>query len=153
MLTLVALLASTALWDKVEAGMSRTQVEALYPSGAKVDHQPRAIEIKDVRITDRCEAEVNIRFDDAGLVRDVMVAGNPAYGGRCARDVMALLSAKYGQPASGENTRGNILVRGGSTLIWQRDGVALRFKDFSSGGIAKSSWQLTYTPSDASFGL
>lgn len=150
---ILTLAAAALLWGKVEAGMPRAQVEQAYPAGADTAYKAQSIEMHGVAITDRCKAEVVIRFNDAAQVRDVVVSGNPAYGGRCARDVMALLSAKYGQPASGEHTRGNILVRGGSTLIWQRDGVALRFKDFSSGGIASSSWQLTYTPVSANFAL
>ncbi|WP_294302759.1 hypothetical protein [uncultured Sphingomonas sp.] len=151
--------APTIAWDKVAFGMSRAEVEALYPKGSKVDYQPKAIEISGIAITPKCDAEVNIRFDDANLVREVMVAGNPSMGGRCSDTVMTNLSAKYGQPANWDSSRGSILGRQGKVAIWSRpDGVAMRFKKyengiFGGGGLAKASWELTYTKADAGFGL
>lgn len=160
-----ALLATTTIaaaepvWDKVEFGMTRADVEALYPKGGKIEYQPKAIEIADINILGDCQAEVNIRFNDAGVVDEVMVAGNPSMGGRCSRDVMTALSAKYGQPANWDSSGGTILGRQGKIAVWRRpDGVAMRFKKYESGffgggGLLKASWELTYTKVDSSFAL
>src|SRR6187402_3085368 len=69
------------VWDKVEFGMTRAQVEGLYPAGQHVDYQRTAIEIGGIQITPECGAEANIRFSDEGLVNEVMIAGNPSMGG------------------------------------------------------------------------
>ncbi len=152
-------LASTAsaepVWDKVELGMSRAQVDALYPPTTHVKHQRQAIEISDVAITDKCQAEVNIRFDASQAVREVLVAGNPSMGGRCSNDVLAALSGKYGQPANWDDAQSTFLSREGKVAVWSRpNGVTMRFKKytngaFGGGGLAKASWELSYTPSQA----
>lgn len=155
----VAPASAEPVWDKVDFGMTRAEVEALYPKGPKVEYQRSAIEISDVSIMGKCSAEANIRFDDAGMVREVMIAGNPSMGGRCSSDVMTALSAKYGQPANWDGNGGSILARQGKTVVWSRpDGVAMRFKKyengiFGGGGLAKASWELTYTKVDAGFAL
>lgn len=147
------------VWDKVEFGMTRAQVEALYPKGPKTEYQAKAIEIGDIHIIGKCFAEANIRFGDDGLVKEVMIAGNPSMGGRCSNEVMTALSAKYGQPANWDASGGTILSRQGKVAVWSRgDGVAMRFKKyenglFGGGGLAKASWELTYTKVDAGFGL
>lgn len=164
MTTAVLLATTTAaaadpVWDKVEFGMTRAQVETLYPKGAKTEHQKKAIEISDITIIGKCEAEVNIRFNDDDVVDEVMIAGNPSMGGRCSNDVMTALSAKYGQPANWDTSGGSILARQGKIAVWSRpDGVAMRFKKFENGlfgggGLAKASWELTYTKVDSSFTL
>lgn len=165
MVSAVALLATTTLataepvWDKVEFGMTRADVEAMYPKGGKVEYQPKAIEIADINIIGKCDAEVNIRFNDAGVVDEVMIAGNPSMGGRCSNDVMTALSAKYGQPANWDSSGGTILGRQGKIAVWRRDdGIAMRFKKyenglFGGGGLLKASWELTYTKVDSSFSL
>lgn len=143
------------VWDKVEFGMTREQVEALYPKGPKVDYQKKAIEISDVEITAKCQAEANIRFDENNLVHEVMIAGNPSMGGRCSNEVLTGLSAKYGQPANWDDAEHSILSREGKVAMWSRpDGVALRFKKytngvFGGGGLGKASWELTYTKVEA----
>lgn len=143
--------AGALVWDKVELGMSRGQVESIYPQSQRIKYQDRAIEISDVVITEKCQAEVNIRFDASNDVREVMVAGNPSMGGRCANDVLTALSAKYGQPANWDSAEASILGREGRVAVWQRpDGVAMRFKkytngSFGGGGLFKSSWELSYT--------
>ncbi|GFE76934.1 hypothetical protein [Novosphingobium sp. TCA1] len=142
------------VWGKVEFGMTRAEVEALYPRGEGVDYQSKAIEISDVRITEKCQAEANIRFDAGGMVSEVMIAGNPSMGGRCSNDVLTALSAKYGQPSNWDNSAGSILARQGKVAMWARsDGVAMRFKKFENGvfgggGLAKASWELSYTKAD-----
>jgi hypothetical protein len=143
------------VWDKVEFGMTRAQVEAPYPSGTGVSYQRKAIEISHVKITDKCGAEANIRFDDDGTVQEVMIAGNPSMGGRCSNDVLTALSAKYGQPANWDSSQGSILARQGKIAMWSRpDGIAMRFKKFENGafgggGLLKASWELSYTKVDA----
>lgn len=158
-LAIIALISATQasaqpVWDKVEFGMTRAQVEALYPSGSGVSYQRKAIEISHVKITDKCEAEANIRFGDDETVREVMIAGNPSMGGRCSNDVLTALSAKYGQPANWDSSEGSILARQGKIAMWSRpDGVAMRFKKFENGGfggggLLKASWELSYTKVD-----
>ena len=148
---LPAIVHAEPIWDKVEFGMDRTQVELNYPKSSKVDYQKKAIEISDVRVVDGCDAEVNIRFDDSQKVESIMIAGNPSMGGRCSDRVLTNLAAKYGQPASSDQTQGSILARQGKISVWSRpDGTAMRFKKFESGGLGgggfgKASWELTYT--------
>ena len=143
------------VWNNIEFGMTRSQVEALYPKGKGVSYQPKNIELSDIKITEKCDADVNIRFDYNGLVREVMIAGNPSMGGRCSNDVLTALSAKYGQPANWDSSAGSILARQGKVAMWPRpDGVAMRFKKFENGafgggGLGKSSWELSYTKADA----
>ena len=142
------------VWRNIDFGMTRAQVEVLYPKGKGVSYQAKNIELSDIRITERCSAEANIRFDDAGKVREVMIAGNPSMGGRCSNDVLTALSAKYGQPSNWDNSAGSILARQGKVAMWARpDGVAMRFKKFENGvfgggGLAKASWELSYTRAD-----
>lgn len=151
--------AAEPVWDKVEWGMTRAQVEALYPKQSGTEYQKRAIEISDITIMGRCKAEANIRFDDDGTVKEVMIAGDPSMGGRCGNDVMTALSAKYGQPANWDGNSGSILARQGKVAVWSRpDGVAMRFKKYESGifgggGLMKASWELTYTKVDKGFQL
>jgi hypothetical protein len=139
------------VWDKVELGMPRAQVETIYPPSKHIKHQRQAIEISDVTITEKCQAEVNIRFDQSQIVREVMVAGNPSMGGRCSNDVLTALSGKYGQPANWDDAQGSFLSREGKVAVWSRpNGVTMRFKKytnggFGGGGLAKASWELSYT--------
>ena len=139
------------IWDKVEFGQTRTDVEALYPKGKSVDYQSKAIEISDVRIIDKCSAEVNIRFDDQQLVNEVMIAGDPSMGGRCSRDVLAALASKYGEPLNRDESQGSILARQGKIFTWNRPGgVTMEFKKFENGGfggggLMKASWELKYS--------
>ena len=162
---MIAALASPAtaqaepVWDKVEFGMTRTQVEALYPKSSKVDYQKKAIEISDIPIIAKCNAEVNIRFDDSDTVHQVMIAGDPSLGGRCSRDVLAALSAKYGEPLTRETSDGSILARQGKIFTWTRPGgVTMQFKKFENGGfggggLGKASWELTYSKLGELIGL
>lgn len=147
------------LWDKVEAGMTRQQVEALYPKDGKTEYQKNAIEISGIHILGKCDAEANIRFNDANVVKEVMIAGNPSMGGRCSQDIMSAMSAKYGQPANWDGSSGTFLSRQGKIMMWSRpDGVAMRFKKyenglFGGGGLLKASWELTYSKVDKEFAL
>lgn len=139
------------IWGKVDFGMSRDQIEQLYPEGPEVDYQPRAIEISGITIIGKCQAEVNIYFDDARLVNKVMIAGDPSIGGRCSRDVMAALAAKYGEPLDRDYSFGTLASRQGRVLVWSRaDGVTMQFKKYENGlwgggGLGKASWELTYS--------
>jgi hypothetical protein len=147
------------LWGKVEAGMTRAQVEVLYPKNATTEWQKHAIEISDIHILGKCDAEANIRFDDHDVVKEVMIAGNPSMGGRCSSEIMTMLSAKYGQPSNWDSSGGSILGRQGKIAVWSRpDGVAMRFKKYEygllgGGGLAKASWELTYSKVAGDFSL
>jgi hypothetical protein len=147
------------VWNNVSFGMTRGEVEALYPRGAKVEHQAKAIEISDVNIIEKCNAEVNVYFDDKNVVDKVMIAGDPSMGGRCSRDVMAALASKYGQPVLADGSFGSIFARQGKIVTWVRpDGTTLQFKKFENGvfgggGLAKASWELVYTKRGAGIGL
>lgn len=139
------------VWDKVVFGQTRAEVEALYPRAGKVDYQNKAIEISDIPIISKCDAEVNIRFDANDVVHEVMIAGNPSMGGRCSRDVLAALSAKYGEPLNRDTSSGSILARQGKIFTWTRPGgITMQFKKFENGGfggggLGKASWELTYS--------
>lgn len=139
------------VWDKVEFGQTRAEVEALYPRASKVDYQKKAIEISGIPIIPKCDAEVNIRFDDSDVVHQVMIAGNPSMGGRCSRDVLAALAAKYGEPLNRDTSEGSILARQGKIFTWTRPGgITMQFKKFENGGfggggLGKASWELTYS--------
>lgn len=147
------------VWDNVEFGMTRAQVEALHPESSKVDYQKKAIEISDIPIIAKCDAEVNIRFDDNDTVHQVMIAGNPSLGGRCSRDVLAALSAKYGEPLNRDSSEGSILARQGKIFTWNREGgITMQFKKFENGGfggggLGKASWELTYSKLGELIGL
>lgn len=154
---LAAPAAAEPVWRNIEFGMTRAQVEALYPEGDDVDYQPEAIELSDIQLTEECAAEVNIRFRN-GAVFEVMIAGDPSMGGRCSDLVMTQLAAKYGQPSNWDSSAGSILGRQGKVAYWSRPGVAMRFKKFEAGffgggGLAKASWQLTYSQIDENLGL
>ena len=147
------------VWDKVEFGQSRAQVEALYPKSKTVDYQKKAIEISGIPIIAKCSAEVNIRFDDAGMVNEVMIAGDPSMGGRCSRDVLAGLSVKYGEPINRDTSAGSILARQGKIFLWTRPGgISMQFKKYENGmygggGLGKASWELTYSKLGEIIGL
>lgn len=139
------------IWGKVAFGMTRAQIEALYPRSGDVDYHDNSIEISDVPIMGKCEAEANIYFDETGVVDRVMIAGNPSMGGRCSEKVLVGLSSKYGEPLDEEKSHGSILAREGKIFIWNRPGgVTMRFKRYSNGifgggGLLKASWELTYS--------
>ena len=138
------------IWGDVVFGMTRAQVEAFYPKGKNVDYQKAVIEISDVAIIDGCDAEVNVRFKN-DVVDEVMIAGNPSMGGRCSEKVIAGLSSKYGEPLDTDKHHASVLARQGRVFIWNRPGgITMRFKKFTNGvfgggGLAKASWELTYT--------
>lgn len=147
------------LWDKVEAGMTIDEVRTLYPSdGTKVKwHGDKQTEIEDVVILDGCEAEVEIQHE-GGVVEAVKVKGKGSIGGRCSDKVLSALSAKYGQPAVQRSRGGSILAREGEVSVWNKGGVTMRFKQFTSGvfgggGLGAASWELTYTASASDIAL
>lgn len=150
--------AATVIWDKVEVGMTRAQVEALYPAGGKIKHTPKAIEIDGVSITEKCKAEVNIQFEN-GIVSGAMLNGEGALGGRCADTVLTALSGKYGQPMNANDSGGSILARSGKVFVWNRgDGLTMRFKNyndgsFGAGSLGRKSWELRYTTVAETIGL
>ncbi len=151
--------AAEPVWDKVELGMTRSQVEALYPKGGKVKYEAKQLEIADVPIMGKCEAEANIYFNEAGVVDQVKIAGDPSMGGRCSKYVMAALASNYGQPMLTDGSFGRFLARQGKMVTWKRaDGVTLQFKKyengiFGGGGLMKASWELTYTNMGGSIAL
>ncbi|MGN3974211.1 hypothetical protein [Tsuneonella sp. SYSU-LHT278] len=146
------------LWDKVEAGMSIAEVHAAYPQGGKIKwHGTKQTEIEDVVILEGCEAEVEIQHA-SGFVDVVKVKGKGSLGGRCADKVLTALSAKYGQPAVQRERGGSILARQGEVSVWSKDGVAMRFKQytgnaFGGGGLGAASWELAYTASASEIAL
>jgi hypothetical protein len=140
------------VWNDVAFGMRRDEVTTLHPNGGKTKYNSDgSIEISDVNILDKCDAEVNIYFDDGNSVDRVIVNGDPSMGGRCSDQILAGLAGKYGQPLATDKKSGSILAREGKVYIWNRDdGITMRFKKFSNGifgggGMLKASWELTYT--------
>lgn len=147
------------LWDKVEAGMTIAQLRAVYPEqGGKVKwHGSKQTEVEDVVILPGCEAEVEIQHA-SGTVDAVKVKGKGSIGGRCSDKVLGALSAKYGQPAVQRDVQQSILAREGEIVVWNRDGVTMRFKQFTNGafgggGLGAASWELTYTASASEIAL
>lgn len=147
------------LWDKVEAGMTIDEVRAVYPAVAgKVKwHGTKQTEVEDVVILEGCEAEVEIQHA-SGKVDAVKVKGKGSLGGRCSDKVLGALSAKYGQPAVQRESKGSILAREGEIAVWNKAGVAMRFKQFTNGGfggggLGAASWELTYTASASEISL
>ena len=80
------------------------------------------------------------------------VKGRGSVAGRCSDKVLGALSGKYGEPLVQRGRSGSILARKGEIVVWNNDGVTLRFKQFTNGvfggaGLGQSSWELTYTAS------
>lgn len=136
-------------WQNVRYGMNRTEISALYPTGADVEQHPDRTELNNVVIAGQCKANVDINFTN-GRVETVVLKGDSSLGGRCSDTVLTALSSRYGQPLARESTEGSILAREGRIYVWTRDGVTLRFKRFSNGifsggGLMARSWELTYS--------
>jgi len=151
--------AGPVLWDKVAAGMTIDAVHALYPQqrGKVKWHGSKQTEVEDVAILEGCEAEVEIQHE-GGLVDAVKVKGKGSLAGRCSDKVLGALSAKYGQPAVQRATERSLLAREGEIVVWNKDGVTMRFKQFTNGilgggGLGQSSWELTYTASASEISL
>jgi len=142
----------TTLWGQVENGMTRSQVEALYPKQkGKIKHRKKQTEIEDVVILEGCEAEVEIQYEN-DVVDVVKVKGRGSIAGRCSDKVFAALGAKYGQPDVQRRSRGSIVETEGDIAVWNREGVTLRFKRrtngiFGGGGLGTASWEAWYTAS------
>lgn len=138
------------LWQNIRYGMTIAEVRALYPERGHVTyHGRRSTEIDEVTVVGECKAEVNI-FHEGGAVDHVVVNGDGSLGGRCSDTVLTALSSRYGQPAAETRSDGSILAREGRVYVWNRDGVTLRLKRFSSGvfgggGLLSASWELTYS--------
>ncbi|MXP44853.1 hypothetical protein [Allopontixanthobacter sediminis] len=147
------------LWDQVRAGMTVSEVRAAYPErGGKVKwHKAKQTEIEDVTILEGCEAEVEIHHE-SGTVDAVKVKGKGSLGGRCSDKVLGALSAKYGQPMVQRAREQSILAREGEIVVWNKDGITMRFKQFTNGafggaGLGQSSWELAYTASASEIAL
>ncbi|MHB9878758.1 hypothetical protein ACSMXM_03710 [Pacificimonas sp. ICDLI1SI03] len=139
------------LWEKVRADMTIDEVHALYPQdGKKVKwHGETQTEVEDVTVIDGCNAEVEIQHE-TGKVEAVKVKGRGSIAGRCSDNVFSALAGKYGQPSGTTQSRGSLFKRGGSTAVWSRDNVTMRYKWFDDngiggGGLGQASWELTYT--------
>ncbi|MFN2100892.1 hypothetical protein [Altererythrobacter sp. MF3-039] len=146
------------LWDKARAGMSIDDIRAAYPKQkGKVKWHKNQVEVEDVVILEGCEAEVEIQHK-SGVVDAVKVKGKGSLGGRCSDKVLGALSAKYGQPMVQRETSKSILAREGEIVVWNKDGVTMRFKQFTNGpfgggGLGQASWELTYTASASEISL
>lgn len=146
------------LWRNVEGGMTVAELRALYPQEkGKVKWHSDQTEVEDIVILEGCEAEVEIQHK-SGIVDAVKVKGRGSLGGRCSDKVLGALSAKYGQPAIQRETESSILAREGEIVVWNKEGVAMRFKQFTSGGfggggLGAASWELTYTASASEIDL
>jgi hypothetical protein len=138
------------LWQNVAAGMTRDQVRGLYPAqGDRVHHRDDVTIIEDYAVTDRCKATVRI-FHEQGKVDRVEVRGEGSIGGRCSDTVLTALSARYGEALSRERGGDGIFRRAGTTYVWSRDGITLRFRKLGGGafggsGLGAPSWELTYS--------
>ncbi len=150
---------AATIWQKVETGMNRKQVEALYPAGGDTSYREKTVHFDHVVVTAKCKADADVTFDDASVVSGVNLSGNGSLGGRCADDVLTALSSKYGQPSVASGKEGSILQRKGTVYVWNRgDGLTMRFKNygdgaFGGGGLGRKSWELRYSAAAESIGL
>lgn len=147
------------LWDKVSAGMAMAEVRALYPEARGVVkwHGTKQTEVEDVTIIPDCRAEVEIQHAN-GIVDAVKIKGRGSIGGRCSDKVLAALSAKYGQPAVQRKMSESFVAREGEVSVWTRDGITMRFKQFTNGafgggGLGSASWEMTYSASASEISL
>ena len=139
----------TALWGEVTYGMPVQQARSLYPAGAKVRHQKDRIVIKDHVVSEQCKADVNIH-PPAGSVERVVVRGDASLAGRCSAAVLAGLAKRYGPPSNQYQLDVTPLAREKTTYVWTQDGMTLRFKRYTNGGLGGgglggASWELSYS--------
>lgn len=138
-------------WRGIAVGATRTELGAMFPAErGKVKHKPNSIEVENVNIVGKCEAEAEIFFVD-NIVDRIELKGKGAIAGRCADQVYSALASKYGQP-DGENRRqgDGILARAGTGSVWSRGRITMTFKQYNDNGMGGSglfqhSWRLTYT--------
>ena len=151
--------AGPTLWRNIEAGMSVTQVQKLYPADkGSVHHKPKVTIIENVQQVGRCHPDVLVEHP-AGTVEKVIVRGR--YRGfpkeACSDEAAKAMLSKYGTPQdedeSSQETGGVItsgLFKGLDTTrterqtkqVWVRDGVLITFErdDPDLDGL----WRITY---------
>jgi len=140
----------TTLWQSVRAGMSRAEVQALYPAASdRVHHQNDLTIVEDFQVTDQCKATVRI-WHRQGSVQEVVVRGESSIGGRCSDIALTALSSRYGEALSRERGGDGLFRRVNTAYVWHREGVTLRFRKFNGtvfggGGLGAPSWELTYS--------
>ena len=150
---------AATIWQKVETGMTRAQVEALYPAGGDVSYREKVVHFDHQDVTAKCKADADVAFDEKGIVSGVKLSGNGSLGGRCADEVLTALSSKYGQPSVSSGKEGSLLQRKGTVYVWNRgDGLTMRFKNygdgaFGGGGLGRKSWELQYSAVAETIGL
>lgn len=138
-------------WRGISVGATRAELETMFPAErGKVKHKPNSIEVENVNIVGKCEAEAEVFFVDS-VVDRIELKGKGSLAGRCADQVYSALTAKYGQP-DGENRRSGdgILARAGTGSVWSRGRITMTFKQYNDNGMGGSglfqhSWRLTYT--------
>jgi len=147
------------LWNDIEAGMTRAQVEALYPSRARGTprsardgwHSRNDSEIR-AALTPDCGAKVLILYNREGRVTEVQLS-NSLRPPSCTADlIQAGLLARYGEPLQSGTTsesvnnslnafRPSYISVGYQTSTWVKDGVSVTLRIEGGDG---ANWSVRY---------
>jgi hypothetical protein len=132
----------TVLWQNVRAGMSRAEVQALYPLSDKVRHRRDRVEVDDFIVTGRCRAEVNIYFQAEAVNRVFLKGkGDPTDG--CPDTVLRALVGRYGAALSESNNARSAAGNGFETRMWVNSPVVIELARQVEGQTLRSS-QFTF---------
>ena len=151
--------AGPVLWRDIEAGMTREQVQSLYPAVAgSIHHKPKVTILENVQQVARCHPNVRVNHA-AGTVSSVTIESR--YRGfpkeSCGEDAAKALLAKYGaatdtarsdQPVGGLITKGlfkgldTSRNAGNSTQRWIVGGVLITFE--RNDPDVDDTWHITY---------
>lgn len=151
--------AAPILWRNIEAGMSREQVQTLYPAvKGEVHHRPNATIIENVQQVARCHPDVRVNHPKDTVISVTIVSRYRGFPKEtCGEDAAKALLAKYGaatdtarsdQPVGGLITKG--FLKGldtsrnaqDATQRWLRDGVLISFERNDPDG--DDTWRITY---------
>ena len=136
---------SPTLWRDIKAGMTPSQVQALYPQGQ--DRKNRMWVVKKYPVLPQCPASVDIHYE-RGNVESVKLSGAPSVGGGCSALIREALLTRYGQPIEAQDQRSFQDQRFGlnnDTLLWARDGVTVKFHRVGDIGMNGPSWTMEYS--------
>ena len=119
---LAAVASVQPLWKDLVPGMSKEQVQTLYPSGR-------------VMLTSECEAKVITRYQNGGLSSvalrfgDLMGAGKNQWDRamHCQETVKASIVEKYGDPIDSQFVKGPGSLFGKDQYLFKNNDVMIRF--------------------------
>lgn len=132
--------AGTPLWQNIEAGMTREQVQSLYPQGQ--DRKGKMWVVRDVEVIPNCKATADIHYEN-GTVTKVVLYGKNKFLDVCEDYVRDAVLAKYGEPIE-QKEHSNDFGLAYDELKWSRDGVLIRFERNQRSGA--TPWLMEYDP-------